>query len=69
MRMSNHVAVQFYEGLGYKTYRQVIEYYAQAPGLPIEDALDMRKSLSRDPEKLSMVPVGRKVRPEECVFH
>jgi len=37
---------------GYATYRQVIGYYSGE-----EDALDMRKACSRDPEKKSMVPL------------
>jgi N-terminal acetyltransferase B complex catalytic subunit len=28
-----------------------------------EDAYDMRKALSRDPEKKSMVPLGRDIEP------
>lgn len=49
-----------YKALGYKTYRQVIGYYSGE-----EDALDMRKACSRDPEKKSMIPLPEPVYPDE----
>lgn len=39
VRISNQVAISMYERLGYKVYRQVIEYYQEGPGGPAEDAL------------------------------
>ncbi|XP_069117366.1 LOW QUALITY PROTEIN: N-alpha-acetyltransferase 20-like [Argopecten irradians] len=62
VRVSNKVAVEMYNKLGYGVYRRVIEYYS---GEVDEDAFDMRKALSRDVEKKSMVPIPHPVRPEE----
>ena len=60
VRQSNSLAITMYEKLGYQTYRKVLDYYAGE-----EDALDMRKSLQRDPGKASMVPLKRPVHPSE----
>jgi N-terminal acetyltransferase B complex catalytic subunit len=60
VRKSNVNAIAMYEGLGYATYRTVLDYYSGE-----EDALDMRKALRRDPEKKSMVPLPKPVRPWE----
>jgi len=62
VRMSNNVAVDMYKQLGYVVYRRVLEYYS---GDPDEDAYDMRKALSRDKEKKSMIPLKDPVRPED----
>ncbi|XP_064600655.1 N-alpha-acetyltransferase 20-like [Liolophura sinensis] len=62
VRVSNEVAVEMYRGLGYTVYRRVIEYYS---GGVDEDAFDMRKALSRDKEKKSVIPLPHPVRPEE----
>lgn len=62
VRESNHLAIGMYEKFGYRTFRKVIGYYSAE--LP-ENALDMRKSLSRDPNKLSMVPLDHPIYPEE----
>ncbi|EDQ89790.1 uncharacterized protein MONBRDRAFT_16627 [Monosiga brevicollis MX1] len=62
VRKSNDVAVELYRGLGYEIYRTVIEYYS---GANSEDAYDMRKSLSRDPEKRLMQPTGKRIQPYE----
>lgn len=62
VRVSNSVAVDMYHHLGYVVYRKVIDYYS---GDVDEDAFDMRKALSMDAEKKSMVPLSRDVRPEE----
>ena len=64
VRVSNYIAIGMYENMGYKTYRRVVGYYSDTG----EYALDMRKSLKRDPEKLAMVPLGRDAYPDECVF-
>eukprot|EP00052_Salpingoeca_macrocollata_P022932 m.200522 g.200522 ORF g.200522 m.200522 type:complete len:175 (-) comp21916_c1_seq1:241-765(-) len=58
VRRSNAVAVALYEKLGYVIYRTVLNYYS---GPEEEDAFDMRKSLSRDPDKKSMVPLKNPV--------
>mmetsp|Transcript_4112 Transcript_4112/g.6284 ORF Transcript_4112/g.6284 Transcript_4112/m.6284 type:complete len:121 (+) Transcript_4112:226-588(+) len=60
VRISNKIAISMYESFGYVVYRQVIGYYAGE-----EDAYDMRKALRRDKDKKSVVPMDRKVMPEE----
>jgi len=62
VRVSNSVAIGMYKKLGYCIYRRILNYYS---GDPDEDAYDMRKSLSRDPSKRSMVPVDEPVRSED----
>ncbi|KAK7506817.1 hypothetical protein BaRGS_00001668 [Batillaria attramentaria] len=62
VRVSNQVAVTMYEKLGYSVYRRVLEYYS---GEVDEDAFDMRKALSRDKEKKSVIPLPHPVRPDE----
>ncbi|PAA78914.1 hypothetical protein BOX15_Mlig008123g1 [Macrostomum lignano] len=68
VRVSNDVAVALYKKLGYTVYRRVLEYYS-GNSSPMfeqdEDAFDMRKSLSRDPERKSMIPLEKPVRPED----
>ncbi len=49
-----------YNKFGYSTYRRVLGYYCGE-----EDGLDMRKAMSRDPEKQSMIPLGRPITPDE----
>ncbi|KAK9402851.1 syntaxin-17 [Crotalus adamanteus] len=56
VRVSNQVAVNMYKQLGYSVYRTVLEYYSASSGEPDEDAYDMRKALSRDKEKKSIIP-------------
>lgn len=53
VRCSNEVAVSMYKNLGYVVYRRIQGYYT---GPPDEDAYDMRKALSRDPDKRSEQP-------------
>uniref|UniRef100_H2ZXQ5 N-alpha-acetyltransferase 20 n=1 Tax=Latimeria chalumnae TaxID=7897 RepID=H2ZXQ5_LATCH len=65
VRVSNQVAVSMYKQLGYSVYRTVIEYYSASNGEPDEDAYDMRKALSRDTEKKSIIPLPHPVRPED----
>ncbi|XP_059754311.1 N-alpha-acetyltransferase 20 isoform X5 [Balaenoptera ricei] len=65
VRVSNQVAVNMYKQLGYSVYRTVIEYYSASNGEPDEDAYDMRKALSRDTEKKSIIPLPHPVRPED----
>ncbi|EGI59833.1 N-alpha-acetyltransferase 20, NatB catalytic subunit [Trachymyrmex zeteki] len=62
VRVSNKVAITMYQQLGYIVYRTVLEYYN---GDPDEDAYDMRKALSKDVKKKSMIPLTHPVRPEE----
>lgn len=63
VRQSNASALEMYTRLGYVVYRRVLEYYDGG-----EDAYDMRKSMSSDPDKHSMVPLKRPVRPDELEF-
>ncbi|NWR73711.1 NAA20 acetyltransferase, partial [Centropus unirufus] len=65
VRVSNQVAVNMYKQLGYSVYRTVLEYYSASSGEPDEDAYDMRKALSRDTEKKSIIPLPHPVRPED----
>uniref|UniRef100_A0A1B6CVY3 N-alpha-acetyltransferase 20 n=2 Tax=Clastoptera arizonana TaxID=38151 RepID=A0A1B6CVY3_9HEMI len=62
VRVSNDVAISMYKALGYIVYRTVLEYYS---GDPDEDAYDMRKALTRDVEKRSIIPLTHPVRPED----
>ncbi|OLY83138.1 N-alpha-acetyltransferase 20 [Smittium mucronatum] len=61
VRPSNLVAVNMYKKFGYVVYRRILEYYWSSDDNPAEDGLDMRKSLSRDPKKLSMIPLKNPV--------
>lgn len=63
VRVSNTVAICMYKSLGYIVYRTVLEYYS---GDPDEDAYDMRKALSRDVEKKSIIPLEHPVRLNDC---
>ncbi|KAJ0982297.1 hypothetical protein J5N97_010552 [Dioscorea zingiberensis] len=60
VRASNMPAIKMYEKLGYIIYRRVLRYYSGE-----EDGLDMRKALSRDVEKKSIIPLKRPVTPDE----
>lgn len=62
VRASNSLAISMYEKFGYISYRRVLGYYS---GDDPEDALDMRKALSRDADKESVVPLDHPVRPED----
>ncbi|VDN94134.1 unnamed protein product [Brugia pahangi] len=62
VRVSNAVAINMYKSLGYVVYRRIIDYYS---GENDEDAYDMRKALSRDPEKKSMISVKQPVTCDE----
>ena len=60
VRRSNQLAIDMYSKMGYSTYRRVIGYYSGE-----EDALDMRKALSRDVDRKSIVPLSGPVYPED----
>ncbi|KAJ5080582.1 n-alpha-acetyltransferase 20 [Anaeramoeba ignava] len=60
VRSSNNVAIRMYQNFGYIVFRRVLGYYSGE-----EDGLDMRKSLARDAEKKSMIPLGRDVTDED----
>ncbi|XP_023306209.1 N-alpha-acetyltransferase 20 [Lucilia cuprina] len=53
VRKSNQIAINMYKNLGYIIYRTILDYYS---GDQDEDAYDMRKALSRDVEKKSIIP-------------
>ncbi|XVF72399.1 hypothetical protein PTKIN_Ptkin12aG0118400 [Pterospermum kingtungense] len=63
VRASNTPAIKMYEKLGYVIYRRVLRYYSGE-----EDGLDMRKALSRDVEKKSIIPLKRPVTPDELEY-
>lgn len=62
MRASNEIAKELYRKMGYSVYRTVLNYYNDG-----EDALDMRKSLSRDREKRHVRENGEsyRVQPDD----
>ncbi|KAG8935389.1 N-terminal acetyltransferase [Tulasnella sp. 419] len=65
VRCTNYLAIEMYEKMGYSVYRRVMEYYGRLGpdkgSKDEEDAFDMRKPLSRDPERKSIRPNGRDV--------
>lgn len=65
VRVSNTLAITMYQKMGYAVYRRILGYYS-SPGEE-EDGFDMRKAMSRDPEKKSMVPLKKPVRPAELL--
>lgn len=60
VRVSNTLAIAMYHQLGYTIYRRVLDYYSGE-----EDAFDMRKAMSRDVTKKSVIPLTRAIRPDE----
>eukprot|EP00900_Chrysochromulina_parva_P003477 jgi/Chrpa1/1312/Chrysochromulina_OHIO_Genome00010784-RA len=54
------LAIDMYTKFGYSLYRQVIGYYSGE-----EDAYDMRKALSRDVDRKSIIPLSKPVYPDE----
>lgn len=65
VRVSNSVAITMYENLGYTVYRKVLQYYS---GDKDEDAYDMRKALSRDTNKTSVIPLEKDVHIDELEY-
>jgi len=63
VRCNNTVAIGMYEGLGYSVFRRVREYYGSIGpgGKDEEDAFDMRKPLSLDPQRRSVRSNGRDI--------
>lgn len=60
VRVGNKLAQLMYHNLGYVVYREVLGYYSKE-----ENAYDMRKALSRDSLKRSMVPLLKPITPDE----
>jgi len=71
VRPSNKVACDMYRSFGYDLYQTVNKYYSSGAGGSdkSEDASDMRKSMPRDKDKVTMRPTGKKVEPEQLEFH
>jgi N-terminal acetyltransferase B complex catalytic subunit len=68
VRAGNSIAITMYEKMGYVKYRRVVGYYSgeeDAWGTVPPNSRDMRKALSLDPNKESMVPAGRDFQPHE----
>lgn len=65
VRVSNKVAINFYQQLGYIVYRTVLQYYS---GENDEDAYDMRKALPRDEMKKSVIPLPNPVHMDELDY-
>ena len=65
VRVSNKIAISFYKKLGYSVYRTVLQYYS---GEKDEDAYDMRKALTMDVNKKSVVPLDSPVHMEELDY-
>ncbi|KAL0222728.1 hypothetical protein P9112_002118 [Eukaryota sp. TZLM1-RC] len=64
VRASNATAIAMYHKLGYVIYRTVLNYYMDLDGTK-ENAYDMRKALSKDVDKHSMVPVKNPITPDQ----
>lgn len=54
-----------YKQLGYSIYRTVLGYYSSPNGDKDEDAYDMRKALSRDIYRTSIIPLKDPVKTED----
>ncbi|KAF2270899.1 acyl-CoA N-acyltransferase [Lojkania enalia] len=57
VRASNEIAKELYRKMGYSVYRRVVDYYNDR-----EDALDMRKPLSRDTDRKHVRENGEDIR-------
>ena len=65
VRVSNTIAISFYKKLGYTVYRTVLQYYS---GDIDEDAYDMRKALTMDVDKKSVIPLPSPVHMDELDY-
>lgn len=76
MKITNTVARQLYEKLGYTVYRRVVGYYGSKYPADVnalnddDDAFDMRKALPRDTKRETVRDNGEKcyVLPEEVAY-
>jgi N-terminal acetyltransferase B complex catalytic subunit len=66
VRKSNTKAIDFYKKRNFVIYREIKDYYS---GPNQENAYDMRVALTRDVEKLSVIPIGRIVKADELEFN
>lgn len=71
VRKSNTLGISMYTRMGYSVYRTVLGYYSALPPQTPEDALDLRKPLSRHKsrKKSALTPLPRPVRPEDLEWH
>jgi len=67
VRVNNKTAHKLYMALGYIIYRRIIDYYSGdiSNGFQDEDAFDMRKALSRDVERKTVIPHRNPIRCSE----
>lgn len=65
VRESNTGALAMYEKMGYSVYRRVLDYYS---GFQQEDGLDLRKALTRDKDKLSVIPHKHPVHADDLDY-
>jgi N-terminal acetyltransferase B complex catalytic subunit len=63
VRKSNTIAINMYRAFGYIVYRTILRYYNGNA-----DAYDMRKALTRDKDKRSMIPLEKPVHSDEIVI-
>ncbi|CDF39462.1 N-acetyltransferase [Chondrus crispus] len=63
VRKSNSLAIAMYKQMGYIVYRTILNYYGGS-----EDAYDMRKALTRDQEKKSMIPLAHPVKAHDFLI-
>ena len=71
VRNSNRVATEMYKKMGYVVYRRVLNYYHGGGVFPKdEDALDMRKALSRNEtrSRSSVIPLAKPIQPHELEY-
>ncbi|EGR27599.1 n-acetyltransferase 5, putative [Ichthyophthirius multifiliis] len=68
VRPSNNIAVGMYKALGYDIYQTVNKYYSSQNGKS-EDGYDMRKSMKRDIQKITMKPTGKTIQPDQLEFN
>ena len=68
VRKSNVRAISMYEGFSFIKYREIIDYYAKRNSSS-ENAYDMRKAMSRDKEKKSIIPLKRPITCDELEFN
>lgn len=61
VRKSNLKAINMYELMGFVKYREIIDYYSSKGPVDAENAYDMRKAMSRDVAKKSVVPLPKPV--------
>ncbi|VDO09273.1 unnamed protein product [Rodentolepis nana] len=66
VRASNKLGNSLYTKLGYVIYRRVLSYYSG--GEDGEDAFDMRKALTADKKRESVVPLTKPITVDELEF-